>query len=70
MTKQTPLNLTDVEQLILKAYSLHKTNPIEEKIAKDYLLNSNTKKKKKNSKTLKKKKKRKNSTRRHQQKTK
>lgn len=64
MPKQTPLNLTDIENLVLKAHSLNKTIPIEAKIAKDYLLNSNTKKYKNRGKTSKKKHTNKNSTRR------
>ena len=61
MTKQTPLNLTDIEKMILKTHSLHKTIPIEAKIAKDYLLDSNTKKKSRRKKPKRKKRK----TRRH-----
>ena len=39
MSKQTPLNLSDVQNLVLQAHALQKNVPIEVKIAKDYLQN-------------------------------
>ena len=39
MPKQTPLNLSDVQDLVLQAHALQKDVPIEVKIAKDYLQN-------------------------------
>ena len=40
MSKQTPLNLSDVQDLVLQAHALQKNVPIEVKIAQDYLQNS------------------------------
>ena len=51
MPKQTPLNVSDVQDLVLHAHSLQKNVPIEVKITKDYLQNPiKLTQKKKNSK--------------------
>ena len=54
MSKQTPLNLSDVQDLVLQAHALQKNVPIEVKIAQDYLQNPIKLTQKKKNKTSKK----------------